>query len=115
MLRFSGLPHVERRRRRVVFLPERWRPEVGDRQGSTRAEVLGGDGVEAVADSVEVAEHRVGTQLDADRPGIRRAKQPCAFDLREVGQRRSKLCPERLGNVVRCDELRHPANRSTGT
>ena len=72
--------------------------------------MLGCDGVEPVADRIEVAEHRVGTELDAGRPRVARAQQPRALDLWEVHQRRSKLGPERLGHLVGHDERRHAAN-----
>ena len=90
-LRLLRRPHVERRRatsyasrsagaRRSVTASIRREP---------RCSVA--DRVEPVADGVEVAEQRVGLQLDAGRPCRPGAQQPGALDLRQLLQRRVQL------------------------
>ena len=105
---------VERRRHGVVLLAQRRRPQIGDRQLAPRAEVLGGQRVEAVADRVEVGQHRVLRELDAGRPGPTGAEQPGALDLRQLAERCPQLGAERLRDLVGGRQLRDTAHRAPG-
>ena len=92
---------VEGRRQGIELVAQPGRSQVGDGQHRARAEVLGREGMQIVADGVEIGELGIGPELDPRDPRLGTAKQPGAVDLRQPAEGAAQLRAEQLGNVGR--------------